>query len=146
MPAPRKGLLRRAQLADLPRLFAIRGAVRENRLHEDRERFAAATLAAIGRGLVRVWEDASGIHGYAMSDPELGEIEALYVDPASEGRGIGRALLRKCCDDLMRRGHRHATLVTSPGTRAEQVYRDAGWSEVGLEPSGAIRFRKRLTA
>ena len=146
MPTPRKGLLRRAGHADLARLYAIWTAVDEHRLLVDWGQFMVTANRLLATCRVWVWSDAAGIHGFAAVDPESGEIEAVYVDPPAQGRGVGRALLRKCCDDLTRRGHRHAWLVTSIGTRAERIYRDDGWREAGVEPSGAVRLRKWLVA
>lgn len=143
MPA-RRGLLRRGSAADLPRLFEIWAAVDEHRLRDGWDGFAATAHRFLTRGRLWVWADSGGIHGFAAADPLSGEIEALYVDPRAQGRGIGRALLRKCCDILLRHGHRHAWLVTSPGTRAERFYRDGGWLDAGVEPTGALRLRKRL--
>lgn len=147
MPTARRGLLRRVTADDFPRLYAIWTAVDEHRFRDDWETFAATAMRFMTRGRTWVWSDVGGIiHGFAAAAPASGEIEAIYVHPDAQSRGIGRALLRKCCDDLLRRGHRHAWLVTSPGTKAEQIYRDAGWLPDGSEPSGAVRLRKRLIA
>lgn len=142
--APVRGLLRRATPADLPRLYAIWTAVDEHRLVGDWERFLGTAERFLTRCRLWVWSDGTVVHGFGVADPASGEIEALFVHPALQGRGIGRALLAKCCDALIRHGHRHAWLVTSPGTRAERFYRDAGWTEIGVEPSGALKLRKWL--
>lgn len=144
MPVPRRGLLRRATEADLPRLFEIWTVVDEHRLLVGWQQFMVTGRRLLADGPVWVWANAHGVQGFAAVNTTTGEIEALYVDPRAQGRGIGRALLRKCCDGLIRRGHRHAWLVTSPGTRAERIYRDAGWQEAGTEPTGAVKLRKRL--
>ncbi|MEW6165023.1 MAG: GNAT family N-acetyltransferase [Pseudomonadota bacterium] len=44
-----------------------------------------------GGGLVAVEDDA--ILGYAVLDPLTGEVDAAFVDPRQQGRGIGRVLL-----------------------------------------------------
>jgi GNAT superfamily N-acetyltransferase len=141
---PVRGLLRRAVHTDLPRLFEIWTAVDEHRLRDGWDGFLATADRFLTRSRLWVWADAHDIQGFGAADPLSGEIEALFVHPAAQGRGIGRALLRKCCDSLLRHGHRHAWLLTSPGTRAERFYRDAGWTEIGVEPSGARRLRKWL--
>lgn len=142
----RRGLLRRAVHTDLPRLYEIWTAVDEHRLRDGWDGFLATADRFLTRGRLWVWADAHDIQGFGAADPVSGEIEALDVHPRAQGRGIGRALLRKCCDGLLRHGHRHAWLVTSPGTRAERFYRDDGWLEAGVEPSGALKLRKRLLA
>lgn len=146
MPTPRRGLLRPAAETDFPRLFEIWGSVDEHRFLQDWGRFVETATAMLAGSRVWVWSDGREVHGFAAADPASAEIEAVYVHPRAQGHGIGRALLRKCCDGLVKRGHRHAWLVTSPGTRAERIYRDAGWLEAGIEPSGAVRLRKRLVA
>jgi ribosomal protein S18 acetylase RimI-like enzyme len=66
------------------------------------------------------------IQGFAAGDPRDGSIFALFVDPAHEGRGIGRALLALACGTLRAAGFATATLSTEPGTRAERFYRTNG--------------------
>lgn len=146
MRAPRKGLLRRATHADLGRLFEIWTSVTEHRLLVDWDQFMTTANRLMANGPVWVWSNEYGVQGFGAADLETGEIEALYVDPRAQGIGIGRALLRKCCDALIRRGHRHAWLTTTPGTRAERIYRDDGWQDAGIEPSGALKMRKWLLA
>lgn len=82
--------------------------------------------------------------GEAGYDPRTGCIEVLYVAPAAQGRGVGRALLEQCCGDLCKLGHDVATLSTTAGTRAERIYRANGWVEAGTDAVGDLRFRKRL--
>ena len=58
---------------------------------------AAPAPASLGRhiehggGLVAV--DDGGIVAYAVLDPLSGEVEAAFVDPLQQSRGIGRVLL-----------------------------------------------------
>lgn len=47
-----------------------------------------------------VWEEDGHIHGFSAADVRDGTIFALFVDPASEGRGIGRALVEAALDRL----------------------------------------------
>jgi ribosomal protein S18 acetylase RimI-like enzyme len=58
-----------------------------------------------------VAEDASDVVGYAFAGPErthdrqyAGEIYAIYVLPAAQGRGHGRALIRECAGELASQG------------------------------------------
>jgi RimJ/RimL family protein N-acetyltransferase len=137
--------LRPATPADLPRIFEIRYAVRENRLSRPGLVTEADCLAAIARGTCWVWEDADGVQGFASGAPrDDSQVWALFVDPPAEGRGAGSALLARLTDELWARGHRRLTLDTGSGTRAEQVYRAAGWTEVGRTPQGDVLFQRDL--
>ena len=59
-----------------------------------------------------VWEESGHILGFSASDTRDGTIWALFVDPACERRGIGRALLAAACETLRCAGHRTAMLTT----------------------------------
>jgi GNAT superfamily N-acetyltransferase len=65
----------------------------------------------------------------------LGELLALYVDPGSWGKGIGRRLLVEARARLAGRGFVEAILwVLAGNERAERFYRVDGW-----RPDGARR-------
>jgi GNAT superfamily N-acetyltransferase len=138
-------MIRKAVRADHPRITEIRLSVRENQL-------AASKSAAVHRtadwifdnAAFWVWEEDGAIQGFSAADPRNGEIFALFVHPAYEGRGIGRALLSLSCQILRDRGYKVATLTTAPGTRAERFYRRDGWTETGREDDGQIIFRRAL--
>ena len=58
-----------------------------------------------------VAEEASDVVGYAFAGPErthdreyAGEVYAIYVLPAAQGRGHGRALIRECAGELASQG------------------------------------------
>ena len=60
---------------------------------------------------------------------------ALYVDPGSWGRGVGRLLMAEARDGLRRAGFTGATLwVLAGNDRAQRFYRADGW-----EPDGEAR-------
>ena len=133
-------MIRKATRADYPRISEIRSAVRENRL---------SNPAAIGPAVEWVfahsafwaWEEDGAIQGFAAADPRDGSIFALFVHPAYEGRGIGRALLPLACGELKESGHATAVLTTEAGTRAERFYRAAGW-QVTDEDDGNLVFER----
>jgi ribosomal protein S18 acetylase RimI-like enzyme len=135
---------RRATEADLPRIFEIRGAVKENRLSDPSVVTREHCLWYIAGPGNWVWQDDSEIAGFSASDPRDGSIWALFVDPKSEGRGIGRALLTQAVQVLREAGFSAATLTTDPGTRAARFYREAGWIEDGFTVKGELRFRLPL--
>lgn len=86
------------------------------------------------RTLVAVADDA--IRGFATISPardedaaSQGELCALYVEPDSWGRGVGRALASAARTGLYRLGFRKAVLwVVAGNARAERFYRADGWS------------------
>ncbi len=143
------GALRPGTAADVPRLREIRAAVRENRLDTPELVRPEHYYATVARGACWVWEDGDGVQGFASGVPHddaSGEatLWALFVHPDAEGRGAGSALLACATDAFWRAGHRRLTLTTAPGTRAEQVYRAAGWTDAGRTPGGEIVFRREL--
>ena len=137
--------LRAATTADVPRLQEIRAAVRENRLTRPGAVTTDDYLAVVSAGLCWVWADAGGVQGFAAGHPSGGaEVWALFVDPATEGRGVGSTLLAQITDVLWARGHRRLTLSTAANSRAERLYRAAGWSDVGVTAGGDVRFVRDL--
>ena len=152
----RAGVIGRAQLrlataADVPALFAIRTSVRENLL--DREQLAArgVTPASVSATLTRaeactwVIEAAGEVAAFCMADARAGTVFALFVDPAAEGRGYGRALLREAEAWLFDAGWDTVWLQTGadPRLRAHGFYRAAGWVLVGPADHGDVRYEKR---
>lgn len=136
-------MIRTATRADLPRISDIRLAVRENVLSRP-EKIVGAVEYLIDRDAFWVFDEAGAIHGFSSADPRDGSIFALFMDQASEGRGIARQLLDAACRHLAAAGHTRAWLSTDPGTRAERFYRHQGWTETGHTADGEIRFEKAL--
>lgn len=136
-------MIRTAGRADLPRISQIRMAVRENRLTQP-EKISDTVEHLIDRDGFWVFEAEGTIRGFSSADPRDGSVFALFVDPAAEGRGIGRALLAAACAALEAAGHRRARLTTGSGTRAERFYRLQGWEGTGRTDDGQIVFEKAL--
>lgn len=127
--------LRPATTDDIAGMHRVRLAVRENRLsHPDRITAAdyRAALDSLGRGWVI--EAQGEIVAFAIAYAS-GSVWALFVDPAHEGRGHGRALHAAMVDWLWSRGLAQLTLTTAPGSRAEGFYRRLGWQACGVEGS-----------
>lgn len=71
---------------------------------------------------------------------DVGEIAALYVDPAFQGTGVGRALTNTAIVELARNGFSSVTLwVLAANARARGFYAAAGFA-----PDGGERTYGRL--
>jgi ribosomal protein S18 acetylase RimI-like enzyme len=88
-------------------------------------------------------------------EPGIGEVDAIYVDAAAWGTGVGRALLARAEEDLRARGFDEAVLwVIEDNPRARRFYEAAGWTldggrktwpQMGVD-APVVRYRKRLAA
>ncbi len=133
--------IRLATEVDIPEMHRIRTSVRENRLANPslvQPRDYLTMLAEHGRGWVA--ESDGRIIGFAVADLSRRNVWALFVDPASEGRGAGRQLHDAMMDWMFAAGAEEVWLGTDPGTRAERFYRSAGWRFAGGEPNGEARY------
>lgn len=133
-------MIRVAVRADVPAVFEIRHAVRENRLTSgvitDDDYFRE--IEVTGRGWVAVVDGA--IRGFSVGRRTDGNIWALFVHPDFDRRGIGRGLHDAMVEWLFGKGCARLWLTTTPATRAEAFYRRAGWRDVGPAPGGEIRM------
>lgn len=128
-------MIRRATEADIPRINQIRHDVVENVLSDPSRVTIDHVRWFIANPGIFVWEEDGHIVGFSAADPRDGNIWALFMDRAYEGRGIGRALFERACGVLREAGCRRMWLTTDPGTRAEAFYRAAGWTMVGRRGS-----------
>jgi len=133
--------IRPATLDDIPAMHRVRLAVRENAL-SDPSRVQPADYAALLTGSGRGWVALAGdrVVGFGIANAANRNLWALFVDPAVEGRGIGRQLHDELLDWLFGLSSEPAWLTTEPGSRAEQFYRVAGWQESGRDPGGDLRL------
>lgn len=84
------------------------------------------TIVALEHDVVRGFAATGPAEGGA--DRGLGELLAIYVDPAAWGRGIGRCLIADARTRLAERGFHQAILWVLRGNeRAERFYRADGW-------------------
>lgn len=137
-------MIRKATLADQPRVHAIRMGVRENVLSNPALVTAEEVDWYRDHAIFLVCESAGDIAGFACANHQTGLVWALFVDPEQEGRGHGRALLDETLKQLKAAGHAQAWLTTGAGTRAERVYRRHGWREMGRSLDGQIVFIRSL--
>lgn len=133
--------IRIASAADVPEMHRIRMSVRENRLADPslvQPHDYRALLEEHGRGWVAAIDGR--IAGFAVADLARSNVWALFVDPAFEGRGVGRGLHGVMMEWMFAAGAERVWLGTDPGTRAERFYRSAGWRRAGGEPNGEARY------
>ena len=102
---------------------------------DDREGVAQFLLR--NPGLSRVATDGSGIVGVALCghDGRRGHVYHLAVDPAYQGRGLGKRLLDESLADLRRTGvKRVIIMVADDNASGRQFWKRSGYEEI----SGAI--------
>jgi ribosomal protein S18 acetylase RimI-like enzyme len=102
---------------------------------DDRE--GVAQFLARNPGLSRVATDGSAIVGVALCghDGRRGHIYHLAVDPAFQGRGLGKRLLDESLEDLRRTGvKRVIIMVADDNPSGRQFWTRSGYEEI----SGAI--------
>jgi GNAT superfamily N-acetyltransferase len=114
-------------------------AAQEDR-RADRTRIWSESIqnAERDRRRILVAHDGGKVLGFASAGPargeaeHVGEIYAIYLDPSSWGRGIGRELFKSANDWLSGEGYREAMLwVLASNDRARRFYEAAGWTADG---------------
>jgi ribosomal protein S18 acetylase RimI-like enzyme len=130
---------------DVPALFVVRVATRENTLSLDELHKLGITEESV-RGMLgtthRGWlcEDAGKVVGFAMGNRETGEMWVIAVLPEHEGRGIGARLLTLVENWLWSVGWSEIWLTTDtdPTLRAYGFYMRQGWED--SEISDGLRY------
>jgi ribosomal protein S18 acetylase RimI-like enzyme len=88
------------------------------------------------------------------NEPQIGEVYAIYVDPAYWSRGHGRELFAAATDGLAEAGFTMATLwVLETNTHARRFYEIAGWMTDGATKTDhrgdvelrEVRYRRPLS-
>lgn len=138
-------MIRKATAADIPRIFDIRNGVRENRLSAPSKVTDSDVRWFIDNPGIFLWLEGDAVAGFSAADTRNGSIWALFLDHRFEHRGIGQALLRVACGTLRDAGWNRIWLKTGLGTRAEKLYRKAGWDCVDVQ-DGELRFERDVVA
>jgi GNAT superfamily N-acetyltransferase len=122
---------------------------------------AASWRGMLERGRTYVAERDGQVVGFASAGPSrdedaegIGELYAIYVDPAHWDSGAGRELAAWADDTLRREGYTEATLwVLDDNPRARRFYEAGGWRLDGATRVGThlgvetheVRYSKSLT-
>ncbi len=130
---------RRTQPQDIHQLFDVRASTRENPISSERLATLGitpdSTKEALGNGDAVSWvciaEDR--VVGFCTGDVHSGEVLVLAVLPEFEGQGIGKTLLLKVTDELLRYNHESLWLAadSNPRVRSHGFYRKLGWQPTG---------------
>jgi GNAT superfamily N-acetyltransferase len=114
------------------------------------EALADPTPETMGRYWVErwTWEQADHVMTVAERDgtlagfsylgpdedePETGLLCAIHLDPAEQGRGVGRALMVHALTSMRSRGWRRAVLwVLRDNIHARRFYERGGWRPTGV--------------
>lgn len=106
---------------------------------DDRE--GVAQFLARNPGLSRVATAGSATVGVALSghDGRRGHIYHLAVDPAYQGRGLGKRLVDECLEGLRQTGvKRVIIMVADDNPRGRGFWRRSGWEDVSSAISMGI--------
>ncbi|MER7590633.1 GNAT family N-acetyltransferase [Micromonospora sp. NPDC127501] len=121
------------------------------------EALADPTPEAMGRYWVERWiwerdthrmtvaERAGALVGFSHlgpddeDDPATGLLNAIHLDPAEQGRGVGRTLMVDALDAMRAQGWRRGVLwVLRDNAHARSFYERGGWTPTGDERDEAI--------
>jgi ribosomal protein S18 acetylase RimI-like enzyme len=98
---------------------------------DDKE--SVAQFLARNPALSRVATDGSATVGVVLCghDGRRGHIYHLAVDPACQGRGLGKRLLNECLEGLRRAGvKRVIIMVADDNPRGRDFWKRTGWEEI----------------
>jgi ribosomal protein S18 acetylase RimI-like enzyme len=98
---------------------------------DDRE--GVAQFLARNPGLSRVATDGSAVVGVALCghDGRRGHIYHLAVDPAYQGRGLGKRLLDECLGGLRRAGLKRVIIMVADDNRqGGEFWKRSGYEEI----------------
>ncbi len=132
---------REANPADIPQIQIVRNAVTENTLSDPAlvpDADVEDYITRRGKGWV--CEIADIIVGFSIVSIPDKNVWALFIQPGFDKRGIGKRLHEEMMNWYFAQTNETIWLSTSPGTRAEQFYRKAGWTEVGSYGKGEVKF------
>jgi len=137
---------RPAAAADIPAIFDIRTAVRENAISLERLAEVGITptsvLASLGntrRGWVMENTERTVV-AFVMVELEQSKVLGLFTRPGWENRGCGTTLLRAATNCLFELGAQTIWLTTGGDSPAADFYRHRGWRAVDGPTASELRF------
>ena len=134
-------IFREAKIEDIKQIQIVRNSVKENTLSDPNlvtDDDCKEFMTVRGKGWV--CEIDNRIVGFAIADLKENNIWALFLDPKFEKIGIGQQLHKRMLDWYFMQTKNKVWLGTAFNTRAENFYRKAGWTEVGLHGRKEIKF------
>ncbi len=87
--------------------------------------------AVVKRAMVLLAEDADRPVGFGQIDLAKAEIQAVYVEPAAQSRGVGATLLKALEEVAVQ--HRLPRITLKATLNAEQFYAARGWRTTAHE-------------
>jgi GNAT superfamily N-acetyltransferase len=138
--------IRTASAEDVPAMHQLRLNVRENRLLDPTRITEASYPPYILAGSAWVAETDDRIVGFGVVDAPGQRIEALFVEPRSEGAGIGLALHQQMLEWAQEVGLTRLSLSTEDGSRAVSFYEKAGWQRSGFTAEGEVLLERCVKA
>lgn len=134
-------IFREAQVTDIPQIQIVRNTVTENTLSDPAlvpDADVEDYITRRGKGWI--CEISNRIVGFSIVSVMDKNVWALFIQPGFEKKGIGRQLHDDMMNWYFSQTNETIWLGTAPGTRAEQFYRKAGWTETGIHGKGEIKF------
>jgi GNAT superfamily N-acetyltransferase len=139
-------IIRNAEIKDITQIQVVRNSVKENTLsNPDLVPDKDVEDYIINRGKGWVCEIDKTIVGFAIVSVTDNNVWALFIQPGYDKRGIGKKLHDVMMDWYFDQTAATIWLSTTPGTRADQFYRKAGWKEAGVYGKGEVKFEITAT-
>ena len=132
-------IIRRLQTDDIDAVMHVRVSVRSNAMTEAELAEVGITRQSLADGLrdgatVGWCAELDGVVvGFSLVFAEPREVNALFVTPDAEGRGIGSQLLNAATAWLQARSDAPIHLCTGADTPAYRFYRRRGWHDTGRD-------------
>lgn len=137
-------IYREANIEDIAALSSVRLSVNENKLSNPGLVTAADYVEFLTiRGKGWLCEMDEKVIGFAIVDLVENNVWALFLLPEFVGKGIGHHLHQLMMDWYFQQTDKTIWLGTAPGTKAEIFYKKAGWTSMGVQKNGEVRFEMK---